>query len=109
MFKLAAILIVILTVFAVSQVKAHEGQHVMGTVTTISASQLEVKTPKGETVSVQVTNKTRYHSKSNPTANGLPRVGDRVVMDVIKEGSLLRATEIEFATPVDTSKPTKPH
>lgn len=109
MVNLAAILVAILPILVASPARAHEGQHVMGTVTTITASQLEVKTPKGETVSVQLTDKTHYHSKSNPASNGLPRVGDRVVMDVVKEGNSLRATEVEFATPVDTSKPTKPH
>jgi hypothetical protein len=107
MVHLAAILIAVLITFVASPSTGHEGQHVMGTVTGISTSQLEVKTTKGETVSVQFTDKTQFHSKDNPASNGRPKVGDRVVIDVIKDGNSLKALGMEFASPVDKSKPTK--
>jgi capsular polysaccharide biosynthesis protein len=72
---------------------------VLGTVAALDKSHIEVTTPKGSTVTVQVTQNTRYRSKQASGANGLPKVGDRVVIEVIKDGDLLTATEVQFASP----------
>lgn len=108
MVNLVAILIAFLSIFSASPAWTHGGnQHVMGTVTAIDVHHLELKTPKGETVSVQLTDKTEYVSKNTPPANGRPRVGDRVVIDVVKEGNSLRALEMEFSTPGTNTKPSR--
>lgn len=86
---------------------AHGGnQHVMGTVAAIDATHLDVKTPQGETVSVTLTDKTTFASKNTPPTPR-PKVGDRVVIDVVKDGNGLKALEMEFSTPGDKAKSSK--
>ncbi|MGQ0810545.1 MAG: DUF5666 domain-containing protein [Nitrospiraceae bacterium] len=79
------------------------GQHVMGTVTAIDATHVEVKAPKGKMVSVTLTPKTRYRSKGGALTR--PQVGDRVVIEAFKDGATLTAMEIQFATPGGKAKP----
>lgn len=73
------------------------GQHVLGTVTAIDATHLEIKTPKGQTVGVQYNKQTRFKEKGNPKGANLPVVGDRVVIEATKDDKVLRATEIHFS------------
>jgi Domain of unknown function (DUF5666) len=95
--KKAAVILSLLLTVAGSMAGAHEaGQHVMGTVTAIANGHLEVKTPKGEAVSVEVNDQTRYRSKGD-SAKSLPQVGDRIVIDIAKSGGSLLATEIQFS------------
>jgi hypothetical protein len=72
------------------------GQHVLGVVTAIDATHIEVKTPKGQSVSVRLTDKTLYKAK-NHRMKTMPKVGDRVVIDAEKETTGLVATEVHFA------------
>lgn len=58
MSNLIAILVVCLSVLSASSGWTHDGMHVMGTVTTIDANHLVVKTPQGEVVSMMLTDKT---------------------------------------------------
>jgi hypothetical protein len=73
------------------------GQHVLGTVTAIDAKRIEVKTPKGNTVDVQLNKQTRFKEKGNPKGTNLPLVGDRVVIEATKEDKVLTATEVHFS------------
>lgn len=94
MFLLALFLIGIAT-----GASAHgAGQHVLGTVTAIDATHVEVKTPKGGTVSVQLTDTTHYRAKGKPGSPSLPQVGDRVVIETTGTGDALTATEIQFSS-----------
>ena len=43
-----------------------EGQHVLGTVTTIDQTRLEIKTQKGAIVELQLNKQTRFKEKGNP-------------------------------------------
>jgi D-serine deaminase-like pyridoxal phosphate-dependent protein len=96
MRKAAMILSLLLTVTG-SMAWAHgAGQHVLGTVTVMGNGHLEVRTSKGETVSVELNDQTRYRSKGDPTRS-LPQVGDRVVIDIAKSGQSLLAIEIQFS------------
>mgnify|MGYP006334067997 FL=1 len=81
------------------------GQHVLGTVTAIDATHVEVKTPKGKTVDVQVNKQTRFKEKGNLKGTNLPVVGDRVVIEAIKDEKVLRATEIHFASATRVQAP----
>lgn len=74
-------------------------QHVLGTVTAIDATHIEVKTPKGASVSVKVTDQTRFTSKAVKRPKGPPQVGDRVVIDVTTEGTVVTATEVQYSNP----------
>jgi Domain of unknown function (DUF5666) len=73
------------------------GQHVLGTVTAIDQKHLEIKTQKGTTVDVQINKQTRFKEKSNPKGTSLPAVGDRVVVEAIKDNNVLMATEVHFS------------
>jgi hypothetical protein len=95
--KKPIILLSLLLTVAGSTVWAHgTEQHILGTVTAVRDGHLEVKTPKGETVSVQLTDQTRYRKKGE-LARSLPQTGDRVVIDITKNGPSLVATEVQFA------------
>lgn len=74
------------------------GQHVLGTVTAIDATHVDVKTPKGGTVTIQLTDQTHYRAKGKPGSPPLPQVGDRVVIETTKTGEALTATEIQFSS-----------
>jgi len=106
MHKFLAVLIVCFSILSASSGWAHEGIHVMGIVTAIDATHLDVKTPQGGTVSVTLTDKTAFASKNTPPAPR-PKVGDRVVIDVVKDGNGLKALEMEFSTPGDKAKSSK--
>lgn len=77
------------------------GQHVLGTVTAIDATHIEVKTQKGATVSVTLTKQTRFKEKGNPKSAQPPSVGDRVVIEATrdeKDKQSLIATEVHFSS-----------
>ncbi|MBX9660036.1 MAG: hypothetical protein K2X00_15835 [Nitrospiraceae bacterium] len=74
----------------------------MGTGTAINANHLALKTPQGGTVSVTPTNKTAFASKHTPPTRR-PKVGD-VLIDVVKDGNVLEALEMELFTPWDKAK-----
>ena len=84
------------------------GQHVLGTVTAIDATHIEVKTPKGKTVDVQVNKQTRFKEKGNLKGTNLPVVGDRVVIEATKDEKVLRATEIHFSAATRVPAPVQP-
>jgi hypothetical protein len=75
------------------------GEHVLGTVTAIDGGHIEVKTLKGGTVSVRLTDKTQFLAKGEVGARGGPQVGDRVVIETTKDGEMLTATEVRFSRP----------
>jgi hypothetical protein len=72
-------------------------QHVLGTIMAISATHVEVKTPKGQSVDVRVNKKTRFKDESNPKGANMPAVGDRVIIKATKDDKVLLATEIHFS------------
>jgi hypothetical protein len=105
MIKLVAVFFVWFSIVSASPSWGHDGnEHVLGTVTAIDAIHLEVKTPQGGTVSIKLTDKTEYASKNIPPMPK-PRAGDRVVIDVVKDGNELRALGMEFSTPGGKHKP----
>jgi len=88
-------------IFAVTATLAFahgEGQHVLGTVTTIDQTRLEIKTQKGAIVEVQLNKQTRFKEKGNPKGTNHPAVGDRVVVETVEDNNVLTATEVHFST-----------
>ena len=87
-------------------------QHVLGTVTAIDATHVEVKTPMGMAVGVRVNKQTRYKEKNNPKGANVPVVGDRVVIkaskDDKKNDKQLLATEIHFSSATRVPVPLHP-
>lgn len=80
-------------------------QHVLGTITAIDATHVEVKTSKGHSVNVRVNKKTLYKDQRNPKDANIPEVGDRVVVKAIKDGKVLVATEIHFSAAKNVPAP----
>lgn len=75
------------------------GQHVLGTVTAIDTKHIEVRTPKGTVVDVQLDKQTRYKAKGKPKSLVPPAIGDRVVIEATKdEKKGLTATEVHYAS-----------
>ena len=83
-------------------------QHVLGTVTAIDATHVEVKTPMGGTVGVRVNKQTQFKEKNNPKGANVPVVGDRVVIKATKNDKLLLATEINFSAAARVPTPMQP-
>ena len=95
---------------------AHEGHKVMGTVTAVDASHLEVKDKAGKTVSIALTAETKYR-KPGATA-GAPaqaaaaadvKVGQRVVVSVTEEGEKMTATEVMLGAAEKAHEHDAPH
>ena len=97
-------LIMILTgLFIVTPSFAHGADlHVLGAIIAIDANQVEIKTPKGQSVNVRLNKQTRYRDESNPKGANRPEVGDRVVIAATKGekkgANLLVATEVHFSS-----------
>lgn len=80
---------------------AHEGHahKVMGTVSAVTAKQLDVKATDGKTVMIALDAKTIYqHGKAKVDAKML-KVGDRVVVDAVQEegAKMMIATTVQMA------------
>ncbi len=79
-------------------VAAHgSGRHVLGVVTAIDTVHIEIKTPKGQSVSVRLTDKTQYRAKNLRRTKSSPQVGDRVVIETEKDDAGLIATEVHYS------------
>lgn len=73
--------------------------HIMGTVTETTQERIVVTTPKGESVTLMIREKTIFQQDGITTNTARPAVGDRVVSEAEKEADNLVAHEIRFATP----------
>lgn len=105
---LHAVLALICLVISTPAFAHGTGQHVLGTVTAIDATHLEIKTPKGKTVDVQFTKQTRFKEKGNPKGTNLPAVGDRVVIEATKDDKALIATEVHYSSGKRAPAPVQP-
>ena len=103
-------LIVTLTCLFISTPSFAHGtdQHVLGTIMAISATHVEVKTLKGQSVDVRINKKTRYKDESNPKGVNVPEVGDRVIIKATKDDKVLLATEIHFSAAKRVPAPMEP-
>src|SRR3970040_1613711 len=100
----AAALVVALTLPA--RLAAHEGHahKMIGTVTAVDASRLEMETKDGKTVSVVLTVETQYRRGKTAIKAGDVKAGDRAVVTMTtKEGKMI-ASEVLVGTAED-----KPH
>ncbi|MDN5941620.1 MAG: hypothetical protein L0H94_07040 [Nitrospira sp.] len=87
-------------------------QHVLGTITAIDATHVEIRTAMGQFVTVQINKKTRYKDESNPKKSTMPEIGNRVVIKAEKiekkGGNLLLAIDIHFSSAKRVPAPTPP-
>lgn len=74
-------------------------QHVVGNVTAIDLKHIEVKTPnKAVPVSVMLTKNVQFKNKTNPASTNPPVVGDRVIIEAVKDNKKLVATIVYYST-----------
>ena len=83
------------------------GQHVLGTVSAIDGTHIEVKTSKGAVVSVKLTAQTRFRQKGNPKTTERPAIGDRVVIEATKDNKTLTATDVHYSSAKKVPAPTR--
>jgi hypothetical protein len=92
------LIVALVLIYAPVLVAAHgSGQHILGVVTAIDAVHIEIKTTKGQSVSVRLTDKTQYKAKNLRRTKSSPQVGDRVVVEAEKDATGLIATEVHFS------------
>jgi hypothetical protein len=111
--KLLLIALAILFVLVTGSAFAHGNKvHVRGTVETIRADSLAIKTADGKTVEVKIVASTIFLSRANnedkPAKAGDLALGDLVVIHATPKDNKLEADEIKFSVPAaaKTAKPT---
>ena len=94
MKRLLALLLTIGVLVGVAN--SHNGmQHVMGTVTSITASNVTVKATDGSTQVVLLSTDTKYLKGTQVIAAKDIKVGDHVVIHATKKGDQLTAAEVK--------------
>ena len=83
-------------------------EHVMGTVTKISASSITVQTTTNQTVEVAVNEKTKFDKSGQSATLHDLAVGDRVVIHAGKSGNKLTAHTVKFGSAQATAAPASP-
>jgi hypothetical protein len=87
---------------------AHGGYtHVMGTVTVLDATHVEVKTKAGKTVSVTLTGATRFTKDGAAAAASDLKVGQRVSVEAKPKGESLEASEVKLGVADKPAPPAK--
>jgi len=86
---------------------AHEGHphRVMGTVSAITATQIDVKTADGKTVAITLDAKTVYQSGRTKVESKMVKVGERVVVSALQAAGAKIATAqtVQLAVPTTTA------
>lgn len=87
-------------VLVVSPAVAHEGHvhKVMGTVTSVQGSHVEVKTTEGKTVSVTLDDKTTVTRGKEKLDASAIKVGERVSIDAMQDKDVMMAHAVKLAT-----------
>ena len=82
-----------------------EGQHVFGTITALDTAEIQVLTIEGKTVSIHTVAETKYRNKGRRGGGNVPKVGDRVAVDITEKDGKLMATEVQFSSSAKQQKP----
>lgn len=75
-----------------------EGLHVFGTITAFDRAEIQVLTIEGKTVAIHTVGETKYRNKGRRGGENVPKVGDRVAVDVTEKDGKLMATEVQFSS-----------
>lgn len=76
-----------------------DGQHVKGTVKALSPQAITIETPEKAITIIKIMADTRFTRSGDPAALKDLKVGDRVVIDVKKNGRDLIAESVRFGAP----------
>lgn len=106
MVKRVGILVLLMTAILPGIAAAHgEGVHVFGTITALDRAEIQVLTTEGKTVSIHTVAETKYRNKGRGGGGNVPKVGDRVAVDVTEKEGKLMATEVQFSSLAKQQKP----
>jgi cold shock CspA family protein len=106
MVKQVGILVLLMTVTLPGLAAAHgEGGHIFGTITALDTAEIQVLTTEGKTVSIRTVAGTKYRNKGSRGGGNVPKVGDRVAVDVTEKDGKLMATEVQFSSAAKQQKP----
>jgi uncharacterized protein DUF5666 len=90
-------LAVALSLALAGTLRAHGGfTHVMGTVTAMDATHVEVKTKAGKTVSVKLTEATKFIKDGAAAAAKDLQIGQRVAVEAKGHADALEASEVKL-------------
>ena len=97
MNTLATLSIFLLTL-AAWPAAAHQGEsHIRGTVTAMSANNLEVEGEDGKTVSIRLDSATDYRYIEGKITESHPSAGSRVIVDLKSSGDEQTAKQVRFS------------
>lgn len=91
----AVVLLFALSVMALAHGKE---KHVMGTVTSMSDTSITVQTKDKKSVTVDVSDQTKFEKSGSPATLKDLKVGDKVVIRADVAGDKLVANEVHFGT-----------
>lgn len=92
------IIAIVTLLFALSLMAVAHGndKHVMGTVTNVSDTSITVETTAKKSVTVEVSDKTKFEKSGSPATLKDLKVGDKVVIHAGVSGTKLVANEVQF-------------
>ena len=97
MTKRTFVLAVALSLALAGTLRAHGGfTHVLGTVMAVDATHVEVKTKAGKTVSVKLTEATKFSKDGAAAAAKDVQVGQRVAVEAKGHADALEASEVKL-------------
>jgi hypothetical protein len=97
MIKRNIALALALSLALVAPLLAHGGYtHVMGTVSAMDATHVEVKTRDGRTVSMKLSDATKFIKSGKAAAASDMQVGERVMVEAKGHGADLEAAEVRL-------------
>ena len=106
MVKRIGRLLLLMTALFPGIVAAHgEGMHVFGTLAAFDNAEIQVLTIEGKTVVIETVAETKYRNRRRDGVGNVPKVGDRVAVDVMEKDGKLMATEVQFYSFAKEQKP----
>ncbi|MBK9308809.1 MAG: hypothetical protein IPM58_17370 [Nitrospira sp.] len=101
-------LVLLLTLLVPGIAAAHgKAKHVFGTITAFDTAEIQVLTKEGQTVSIGTVAETKYKNRGKEGEENIPKVGDRVAVDVTEKDGKFTATEVQFSSAAKSEKPVK--
>ncbi len=101
------VLLTVLSLCLMASSPVPELLHVLGIVTSIDDKHMDVKTTKGQVVSVLLTKQVKYKNKNNPKSLDPPAVGDRVIIEASRDekNKKVTATVVHYSPGSISSPP----
>ena len=83
--RVSILLLTVLPLCLIGLAPVPELLHVLGIVASIDEKHIDVRTAKGQVVSVLLTKQVKYKNKNNPKSLDPPAIGDRVIIEASRD------------------------